>query len=104
MKGMKSKRREAATLLCSLGAIAIGGIAADAWAAVEINEQENKCWVCIDLPSWQICDFHLAAYRRTCLNACERARCDYNSETGFSSSCQPVSPSVDPNCPGDLGD
>lgn len=105
MKGTKSKRREMATLLCSLGAIAIGGIAADAWAnSVEIHEQGNQCWVCIDLNPWiDPCIYQNGTWKRTCHNACEYARCDYNTENGFTSSCQPVSPTIDPDCPGDIG-
>jgi hypothetical protein len=98
METKSSKRRQMATLLCSLGAIVIGGVAADAWASVEIVEKGNQCYVCFDLDP-QLCNYTTAAWKRTCYNACEYARCDYGAG-GFTSYCENRA-SLDPDCLGD---
>lgn len=43
METKKSKRRQMATLLCSLGAIVIGGVAADAWAQGVVKTNGRSC-------------------------------------------------------------
>lgn len=85
MKGTKSKRREMATLLCSLGAIAIGGIAADAWADDSNNfsfiVRKRECFVCIGRPVGFACTYSNANQKLRCDLACDRAQCSYDNST-----------------------
>lgn len=94
----KSSRRQMATLLCWLGAIVVGGVAADAWAQIRIRHDLESCWVCLNFdPQTQVeCRIDEADYVYEC-NDDERARCSINEHGQPEGRCE-CRPSLDPDC------